>query len=64
MGRVKELYRQLVERENGHSSNVDQSEFELSILSMEHNRRPLTTKQINELAETAAKMDRSNRKSS
>ncbi len=64
MGRVKEMYRELVERENGYSSNVDQSQFELSILSMEHNRQPLTTKQINELAEMAAKMDRSDRKSS
>jgi hypothetical protein len=58
MGRVKEWYRELVEQRLGYPTSADQAEFEMSILPMDHNRRPLTTEEINLMAQEAAKLDK------
>jgi hypothetical protein len=58
MGRVKEWYRELMEQRLGYPTSSDQAEFEMSILPMEHNRKPLTTKQINLMVQEAARLDK------
>jgi hypothetical protein len=62
MGRVKEWYRELMEQRLGYPTSSDQAEFEMSILPMEHNRKPLTTKQINLMAQEAARLDKPDQK--